>query len=237
MEQRGDLVINGFGASNGGQFHLVKINGRGTVNSDVECSEFECNGSGTVIGNMKADKAKVNGNARFKGTIESQQLTIDGTTKIEQNVYVENIKVSGNAVVGGKVKSEEIRIKGLLKVGGDCEVEIFKADSQFTIGGLLNAEQVDIKIYGECKVKEIGGQTIIVKQKGSLIGQLLKPLFQTQLETEIIEGDKIDLENTTAKVVRGNRITIGPNCKIDLVEYTGEAFIDKKAFVVDSRKI
>ncbi|MDQ0202164.1 bactofilin family protein [Neobacillus ginsengisoli] len=237
MNQKGDLVINGFGASGGGQFHLVTINGFGTVNNDVDCTEFECNGFGTVTGNVKSDKTKVNGKAKFKGNIEGKVLSIEGTAKIDQNLYVENLNVSGTAAVGGKVKCEEIKIKGHLKVGEDCEAEIFKAESQFVIGGLLNADQIEINLYGESKAKEIGGQTITVKHKGSLFGQLLKPLFQTQLETELIEGDKIVLENTTAKVVRGNQITIGPNCRIDVVEYTGEAFIDKKALVGDSRKI
>lgn len=239
MKQRGDLVINGFGASNGGQFNLVTLNGFGTVNSEVECNEFECNGFGTINGNVKSDKAKVNGKAKFKGNIESQLLTIDGTAKIDDNLYVGKFELSGKVSVGGRIKSEEIKIKGALTVGEDCEAEIFKAESQFKIGGLLNADQVDIKLYGECKANEIGGQTITVKkqQKGSLIENLLKPLFQTQLETGLIEGDKIELENTIAKVVRGNHVTIGPNCKIDVVEYTGEFSMDKNAVIGESKKV
>jgi cytoskeletal protein CcmA (bactofilin family) len=238
VKNRGDLVINGIGASNGGQFHNVTLNGRGTINSDIECSLFECNGSGVMKGNVKAEKAKINGNARFEGSIESQILTIDGSAKIGQNLQVKNLKVSGNASVGGKVKGEEINLRGILKVGEDCEAEKFKAEYRFTIGGLLNADQIDVTIYGDCKAKEIGGQTITVKQhKGSLIGTLLKPFFNTRLETELIEGDKINIENTTAKIVRGNHITIGENCEIGLVEYTDEISIDKKAIVGEYKKV
>jgi cytoskeletal protein CcmA (bactofilin family) len=236
-KNRGDLVINGIGASNGGQFHLVTLNGRGTINSDLECSEFECNGSGTVNGNVTANTAKVSGNASFKGTIESQKFTVDGTAKIGQNLYAKQLKVSGKASVGGKVKAEEIKLRGILTIGEDCEAETFKAQYRFTIGGLLNADQVDIEIYGECKAQEIGGQTIIVKQhKGSLIGTIFKPFFKTQLETDLIEGDRIELENTIAKVVRGNQVRIGPNCHIGVVEYTEEFSQDKNAIVGESRK-
>ncbi|MFF2449312.1 cytoplasmic protein [Neobacillus sp. NPDC058068] len=238
LKNRGDLVINGVGASNGGKFQLVTLNGHGTVNSDLECSDFECNGSGTVKGDVKANTAKISGNASFKGTIDSQQVTVEGTAKIEKNLYAKHLYVSGKASVGGKVKSEEINCHGILSVGEDCEAEIFKGKYRFTIGGLLNADQVDVEIYGECKAKEIGGQTITVKQhKGSFIGTLFKPFFKTQLETDLIEGDIIELENTIAKVVRGNQVKIGPNCQIGAVEYTEEYSQDRNAVVGESKKV
>jgi cytoskeletal protein CcmA (bactofilin family) len=236
-KKKGDLVINGSGASNGGQFHLVTINGSGTINTDIECSEFGCNGSGTLNGNVLAERAKVSGHARFRGNIEGQTLTIDGSAKIGKNLSVEKLKVSGKVTVGGSVKCEEINIQGKFTVGGDCEAEIFKAESIFTIGGLLNADQIDINIFGECFAKEIGGQTITVKYKGSLIGNLFKPVFKTQLETELVEGDIIELENTVAKIVRGNQVKIGPHCQIGVVEYTGEFSMDKSAVVGESRQV
>ncbi|QCJ40703.1 polymer-forming cytoskeletal protein [Bacillus sp. S3] len=235
-QKRGDLNINGFGSANGGQFRHVTINGKGTVNSDIDCVEFDCNGSGTVNGNVVTNKAKINGNGKVKGNLDCKSLSVDGTAKIEHNLYAEQLKVAGKASVGGKVRAEEIAIKGRLTVEGDCEAESFKAESLFIIGGLLNADEVDIKIFGECKAREIGGQTIRIKDKPALMG-LFKSFIQTQLETECIEGDKIELENTKAAVVRGNEITIGPKCEIGLVEYSGKLSVDKKAVVKESRKI
>ncbi|WML24141.1 polymer-forming cytoskeletal protein [Neobacillus sp. OS1-33] len=237
MKSRGDLVINGFGASNGGQFQLVTLNGRGTVNNAIECVELDCNGSGILNGNVLSEKAKVNGHARFRGNIDSQNLKIDGSARIDKNLTAEKLKVSGKATVGGKVKCEEIKIQGTFTVGGDCEAEIFQAESQFTIGGLLNADEVNLKLFGACFAKEIGGQTITIKAKGSLVGNLLKSFFKPQLETELIEGDKIEIENTIAKIVRGNQVKIGPNCQIGLVEYTEECSIDKKAVVAENKKV
>ncbi|MEH7130698.1 polymer-forming cytoskeletal protein [Neobacillus drentensis] len=237
MKSRGDLVINGFGASNGGQFQLVTLNGRGTVNNDIECVELDCNGSGILNGNVISEKAKVNGHARFRGNIDSQNLKIDGSARIDKNLTAEKLKVSGKATIGGKVKCEEIKIQGTFTVGGDCEAEIFQAESQFTIAGLLNADEVNLKLFGACFANEIGGQTITIKAKGSLVGNLLKSFFKPQLETELIEGDKIEIENTIAKIVRGNQVKIGPNCQIGLVEYTEECSIDKKAVVAENKKV
>ncbi|MEH7012559.1 polymer-forming cytoskeletal protein [Neobacillus niacini] len=234
-KKRGDLLINGFGSSNGGSFNTLTINGKGTVNGDVNCMEFDCNGTGTINGNVVSNTAKFNGHGKIKGNLESQSLTIDGTAGITENLMVKKLKVSGKANVGGKIKSDEIKIKGRLTVGEDCEAETFKAESQFTIGGLLNADLVDITIFANCKAKEIGGQTILIKQKASLPG-LLKGFIPTQLETELIEGDKIEIENTKASMVRGNNITIGPNCIIGVVEYSGELSMDEKAVVKEVRK-
>jgi cytoskeletal protein CcmA (bactofilin family) len=236
MKQRADLSINGLGSSNGGQFNQVTLNGKGTVNSDLDCTDFECNGSGTVNGNVSAATAKISGNGKINGTFESETLSIDGTAKVKNDVIVKNLKISGKASVGGKIKSEEIKVKGRISVGEDCEAETFKAESQFTIGGLLNADLIDITIFSDCKAREIGGQTILIKQKSSLLG-FLKPFIQTQLETELIEGDKIKIENTKASVVRGNNVTIGPNCSIGIVEYSGELSLDEKAVVKEVRKV
>jgi cytoskeletal protein CcmA (bactofilin family) len=235
MESRGDLVINGFGSSNGGQFHHVTINGKGTIKSDVECVDFECNGSGTVQGAVTTNTAQVNGVVKILGDVEGKQLTVDGSAKMEKSVHINKIKVSGKVNVGGSVKAEEVVVKGRLTVEEDCEAETFKAESLFKIGGLLNADEITIKLYGDCRAKEIGGDTIRVKKNKASLFDLFKP--NTQLETDLIEGNKIEIEYTHAKIVRGQQVTIGPNCHIGLIEYTDELIVDKKASIGESKKI
>ena len=44
-------------------------------------------------------------------------------------------------------------------------------------------------------------------------------MAEKRLTAETIEGDVVWLENTTAKVVRGKNVTVGPGCVVDLVEY------------------
>jgi cytoskeletal protein CcmA (bactofilin family) len=96
----------------------------------------------------------------------------------------------------------------------------------FTMGGLLYADSININLHYRCKVREIGGEKIEVKvgREFQLL-RIIKSLFipkgfhEPQLETDIIEGDEINLGQTKAEVVRGNNITIGKNCDIDLVEY------------------
>lgn len=236
-KSKGDLTINGYGASNGGEFNRVLLNGKGTVNTDLNCVDFECNGNGFVKGNLHAKTARISGNGKVAGNVESEALSIEGRGKIEKNADVKKVKISGSATVSGSLKSDEVKVRGRLTVGEDCESEVFKAECHFSIGGLLNADEIDVRIYGECRAKEIGGQTITIKQKSSFMGNLFKPFFQNTLDVQLIEGDHIEIENTTAKIVRGNHITIGPNCTIGLVEYTGSLTKNKKANVNESIKI
>ncbi|WP_433750878.1 polymer-forming cytoskeletal protein [Falsibacillus pallidus] len=233
----GDLQINGIGSSNGGTFHKVQLNGKGTVNGDAECTIFECNGAGVINGNMKAEQATVSGSAKINGQLTAAEINVNGSASIQENVQMEKMTVSGKASVGGNLKGEEITVNGKVTIDGDCEVENFKGEGGFTIGGLLNAETVKIKLSGESKAKEIGCQQIIAKQEKQALLKLIKSFFPNRLEAEVIEGDEIELEGTTAQVVRGNQVVIGPNCEIGLVEYSGTFFQDKNAVVKESRKI
>jgi cytoskeletal protein CcmA (bactofilin family) len=219
QNELGNLSINGLGSSNGGNFDKVSINGKGTVNGDIDCHSFSCNGAGTVNGAVKAEKMKISGSAKITGKIYSTTLSVDGRGSFKEDVYFDKMSISGSGSIGGNVKGEELKIQGQIGVEGNCEVEYFKSEGQFSIGGLLSAETIEIRTYGECKAKEIGGQTIKVKQETSFFLDLLKVVKSVKLSADVIEGDDISLENTKAKVVRGNHIIIGENCDIDLVEY------------------
>jgi len=239
MEKKsGDLFINGIGSSNGGSFEEVTINGIGTVNSDIDCSLFDCNGVGTVKGSIRSEKAKVNGRVKIKGALESQELSIEGAVKIDENLTIKKLRASGRTVIDGSVKGEKVQIKGLFKVNGDCEAEIIQVESHLSIGGLLSADEINLKLYGECRAKEIGGQTITVRgSRGSLVSSLLKPFKKTQLITDLIEGDQINLKSTSAKIVRGRNVKIGPDCNIGVVEYTGDISVANNTIVGETRKV
>jgi cytoskeletal protein CcmA (bactofilin family) len=96
-------------------------------------------------------------------------------------------------------------------------------------------------MFGKCLAKEIGGEKITVRKNGLAfrLSQFLKSLFnqEERLETDTIEGDEIDLEFTTAKAVRGNRVVIGRGCDIGTVEYKTEFRLEKDGKVGEKRQI
>ncbi|MFD2445370.1 polymer-forming cytoskeletal protein [Bacillus sp. CGMCC 1.16607] len=237
MEKLGDLIINGVGSSNGGEFDRAIINGKGKVHGNLHCGLFECEGLGSVNGDVKSEKVKISGSGKISGNMYATTLSIEGNASISGDTYMNRMTVAGKSSVGGNVKGEELKVQGKIFIGGNCEVETFKAEGQFNVGGLLSAETIEIHTYGESKAKEIGGQTITVTQRSNFLLGILKTVISTKLEADVIEGDHIILENTKAKVVRGNHIVIGENCEIGLVEYKDTYKLEKNGSVKESIQI
>ncbi|MEX2460391.1 MAG: hypothetical protein WD469_03695 [Paenibacillaceae bacterium] len=103
----------------------------------------------------------------------------------------------------------------------------------------MNAGKLDIKLYQDSQVKEIGGEKIRIRRASQLhpFNFFFKPSSQAVLSVSVIEGDDIYLKHTKAKVVRGNRVIIGPGCEIELVEYKGHYEQRKGAIVKVNRKV
>ncbi|HKI45442.1 MAG TPA: polymer-forming cytoskeletal protein [Balneolales bacterium] len=227
-QAKNDLRINGVGSSAGGSFDTVQINGKGEINGDVECNDLQINGLSTINGNIKAETFKVSGKSDIRGDIKSDTVMIDG--KID---------------ITGGVTATQVENRGMLGVAKDVSSEAFYSHGGFKIGGLLNADKIQIIIYAPCSTTDIGGEEIDIRTGGaSGLREFLGSFFsgwplETALSVETIEGDNIYLENTTAKVVRGNNIKIGPGCQIDVVEYkdTFEKENDSNIRVNESRKI
>jgi cytoskeletal protein CcmA (bactofilin family) len=226
MEQknRHNLNISGLMGGQGGLYNSVTINGLGKVKGDLDCIDFFCHGTANIDGRFKAQSAEIHGIAR-----------------IAADCVAKHMKVHGKSTVGGHLSGEEIEIHGFMNVKGNCDAETFHSRGGFRINGLLNAEKIDIFLYAKCKAKEIGGGIIRVQKPGAMspfqnLIRTILPKFDV-LTTDLIEGDEIVLENTRAKVIRGTKVTIGPGCEIDLVEYKEQLQLDKNAKVAESRKV
>ena len=213
-----DLAITGFGHAAGGSFGAVRIDGAGKVDADLDCQSFQVNGTATVRGAIRTNSFEVNGRMTGKGALHAPLIRIQGQVHIE-----------------GPLSSEDVKLEGLMKVDGNCDAEQFIVQGGFTIDGMLNAGIIDIVLNSRGQVKEIGGEQIKVKQGGqkSLAGvfQWILPVLAQHLTVDTIEGDEIELEETTASVVRGNRIIIGPGCTIGRVEYITELIVHPSAKV------
>lgn len=238
----GDIKISGSGTAGGGKYNEISISGSGEINGDLECIEFKTSGSSKVAGDLKAESIKVSGSARITGNVEVGGMNVSGSSHVDGQVKSQSIKVSGAIHIGGSLYGEEVNISGSLRVGKDCEVECFNASGSFRIQGLLNAGEIKINLGGKSSVKEIGGENIEVRvgiMDKFFFRKVIDKMFNTkgELTTELIEGDEIYLENTNAKIVRGNNITIGDDCNIDLLEYSGKINISSASIVGEQKQV
>lgn len=247
MERGNDLRISGAGSAGGGRFNEVKISGAGCVEGDIDCNVFRSSGASSVKGNIKTKLFESTGASDVKGNVDASEMRISGAGKIKGNVSTVKLKISGGGDIEGNLHADEIELSGGIHIGGDCEAESFKASGGIKIAGLLNAGEINININGKCSAKEIGGEKINIRRNSSIGGgafsggvfKVIKEMFNVHeyFVTELIEGDEIYIESTVAKVVRGNNVTIGPDCIIDIVEYKNEVRIEKDSKIKEQRRI
>lgn len=243
-----DVKISGVGTISGGRYNEVRSSGSSKIDGDIECNSFKCSGSSTANGNIKAKIVEISGATKILKNVDTEDITVSGSTNIlgsvttgnarfsgsahvQGDVNAKKIKISGSGHIDGSLHTDIIKISGTAAINGDCEAETFDGAGSFNIGGLLNAGDINIDIYGKCSVRDIGGENIKIQ-----LGKY-HPLFNIAsmflgykgLVTNVIEGDNIYLESTTAKIVRGNNITIGPDCTIDTIEYRNKVNMDSNS--------
>ncbi|NOV02075.1 hypothetical protein [Paenibacillus planticolens] len=230
---KGNLTITGSSTATGGQYDKVKIVGEGIIEGDVQCNLMRCVGTLEMDGSLKAERMSVVGTCSWTGGVQGEALKISGTVTVGGDANIGRISGSGAIEARGDLYSDRMELRGQLVTVGDCEAEVFKSRGMFEIGGLLNAGQLDIKLYRISSAKEIGGEKIRIR-KASVLSPysfFFMPASDAQLTADVIEGDDIDLEHTKARIVRGNRVTIGAGCEIELVEYK-ESLLRKKGAVI-----
>jgi cytoskeletal protein CcmA (bactofilin family) len=230
---RPNTKIAGAGDVAGGMYGEVVVAGAGTVRGDLDATTLRIAGTADVQGKVVATTVKVSGNGTFYGDVQANEFIVSGTAEVRGGVGAGLLKIAGACTITGSVNAQQLKIAGTTKIGGDVQAEVFDASGVFSVGGLLNAGEVTVKLYGGCDAHDIGGETIDVR-----LGKpwAFLPFFgDRNLTADTIEGDTIYLENTRAKVVRGANVTIGTDCSIDLVEYSGT--LTGSAGVVAWRKI
>lgn len=237
---RRDLNISGvLGGCGGGTFNQLSINGHGNIDGSVDCIGFVCSGKATVRGALKANNVEVNGIASFCDSIDAGKFRVNGKSDIEGPVNAREFRIDGHAKVNGSLNVEEVSINGNVAIKGNCDAERFHSRGSFRIDGLLNAGTIEIELFAECRAKEIGGESILVRKSdfASPFGKLMKALVFSKdlLIADMIEGDEIRLEYTKANIVRGTNVTIGAGCEIGLVEYKGEFKRTGNGIVAESR--
>lgn len=177
-------------------------------------------------------KVTVRGEARVTGDIECEQLKVMGTLDVQGNLNTGAAKIMGTVDVAGNASGEDVSLMGEMNVAGDCNAESFKCRGAFVISGLLNAGNIEVVLHGYSRAKEIGGDKISVKPQSRFFSGGTR-----RLTVDTIEGDDINLAYTTARVVRGNRVEIGPGCEVERIEYRSVLRVSDAAKVLEKTQL
>jgi len=191
----------------------IRITGSGIVTGNpVRTVDFKAAGSGKVQGSLEAEVARVAGSCSFEGDVTVSEFRSAGSSRIAGRLKADEIEASGSLQVEGDILGDEISSSGSLQVRGKVEVEEFHSSGSVRIDGGLKAEEVSIDLGGTSKIPTIEAEEIRVKATGGFFR------VRGELTSERIEGEEIELEATTAALVKGDEVRIGPHCRIDVVE-------------------
>ncbi len=209
--------ISGAGTVSGGNYNEVKCSGSAKISGDIRCKLLSCSGAISAHGDIDCE-----GDIKISGAFSSHG-----------GVKAEVIKGAGAVKIKKSLSAKEIEVAGALKVLGDVSAEEAELHGAVHVEGLLNAEKLYIKLdqgsFSSSKVGTIGGSSVTVKASRKMWKFFGKKY--SILETNLIEADKVELENTHADTVRTIDAVIGDGCKIDTLEYSGEAKISERAQV------
>lgn len=215
-----NLTVHGSGSYGGGTYGNVKINGEATISGDLDCNRYKILGTSTVKGNTKTKELIIMGESKLDGDVDVNRAKIYGQCNIHGDTTIQENHLKGILQIDGKYRGNIADIKGELIVKGNVEVENFTSSGTFKINGLLNAEEIHINPrFSKSYAKEIGGEKISIRKKSELGNLFLRQ--HGKVEADVIEGDNIYLEHTTANIVRGTHVEIGAGCNIQVVECSG----------------
>lgn len=192
---------------------------------------LDIRGTGSAGGGVYG-RVSIHGRGTVEGDLECVGLHVHGTASVNGAITAKRVDVHGTFDVHGKLAAAEVSIRGMLKIGGDCNADSVHLDGGINMKGMLSADRIEMQVYAPSRVDEIGGEFIQVRA-----GRSFPKLRGARLVAEMIEGDRVDLEYTRAKVVRGARVRIGRGCEVGRVEYSEDLQQDAQSSVVEKRRL
>lgn len=236
------IKIEGMGRCSGGEYNEIHISGTGTFDGNVVCNAVWVSGLGTVNGNMKSKTMKVSGTAKVNGITDAEMIEVSGNFRSKSTLQANKLSIKGVVKAEEDLKVQEISLNGMLTVANQLDCETIEASGIITCNGLVNCERMKLNLAGTSTINEIGGSVVIVEDGkvgvGNLINKIIPKKYKlNKLVVNTIEGDEITLESVEAKMVRGRNIKIGPNCKIETVEYSNQVDVDTDSEVQYSVQI
>ena len=227
------IKISGKGGIAGGVYDEVAVSGSGRVGGDLEAATIVIAGSCMIEGAVKAGAFAASGAFVVGRDLKAKTLRGSGTGEVGGDVRTETLKVSGRLNAGGTVKAREATISGFAECGGNLEADQLRLSGAFDVGGSVIGQRIEIALSGRSQASEIIAPEIVVR-RASWRWRLLNFGWRRSsalLTAETIEGDHVHLEATRAGTVRGRQVTIGPDCRIEVVEYSESLHMDPQADV------
>lgn len=219
-KKRNNLKMIGEASAGGGSFDKMRIMGECSVQGDVRAKNCKVMGECTINGNLSCDYFHNMGEMDIVGSLKADKLHLVGQIHVKEQCFIRDGLISGELNCEKNLNGEDFHVRGMVRSRENVTLEQLDMKGGIFVDGLLNCPMINILLRFDADnyIHEIGTSKIKIRRKHSLFKNA--PVVNFQADT--IEGDDLDLEYTTARIVRGVRVSIGTGCKINRVEYTDE---------------
>ncbi|MFB6285491.1 MAG: polymer-forming cytoskeletal protein [Candidatus Bipolaricaulia bacterium] len=228
----------------------IKTAGSCRVKGEVRAEELRTSGSCAIDGAIAADTLKCSGSQRVDDSVNAGYVKISGSIRVKGNLETDRFVSEGSFRVEGLLSGDEVAIQ----LGGNCQAqEIGGERIEVRSGASRGFDPEEGSKHAERQsrddpwtFREMGlgidvdwrKMTREMSKLGSKLGNLGLSMTgiggHGTLRADAIEGDEIYLESTQAKLVRGKRVLIGPDCEIERVEYEDEIRVHDQADVAET---
>lgn len=221
------VKIEGSGNISFGEYDEIKVEGVCRADGKITCKKADIDGTFKSTGDMSVETDfYCDGHMKALGNISAGMADIDGMFTVAGEFSAKTARIDGSARIDGNVRCGEIFAEGMLRCGGDINADRVSCDGYIVATGTISADIIDAD--GMVSAAGIVGDDITIRSR---VGRISRRFFAKRSIVDLIEATKINLTNVYAKTVNGHDVTIGPKCRIESVDCTGELFIDPSAVV------
>lgn len=169
------------------------------------------------------------GHLHVEGDLKAAELKIKGECSIGHSCQADEVAILGS-LRAGSLRADRVHSAGYLSVAQEAVADDFQADGSVRINSLSCAGTIYIRLGSRCMITHMtAGEKIAISPSSRLINLLMSPFRRLSCET--IEGAAVTLYRTTASLVSGEDIIIGPGCIIQEVRYSRTLVVDSKSRV------
>lgn len=186
------------------------------VLGDADAGEAILSGAVSVRGRLSADRVTVRGTLEVEGTTRVVgSLDVSGDARFSASVDAGQMGVDGATEISGPLTvAQGLTCSGHLQVAGDLASQALRFDGRLTVRGKVVAKQVGGRLRGISRAEAILATTVAIDRHAPLLGA------KGRLEVLRIEAEEVRLAGVQCQFLKADRIHLGPDCHIALLEGT-----------------
>ncbi|MFF2908647.1 hypothetical protein [Paenibacillus sp. NPDC057934] len=176
-----------------------------------------------------ATSVEVLGALTARGSITTTRLKISGECSVANACVAHQVKNLGSLRVRS-LQAEEIHSSGYFSATQETTTGSLYAEGAVRMSSLTARDSIEIRLGNACSIDKMGaGGEISILLSSTPFSFLMGPLRKMNCGT--ITGTTIRLERTSADLVCGEDVTIGPGCIIQELHYSKRLNVDSKSKV------